>query len=506
MKSFAILLIILNIGFFTWLQGWLDWMPWQPQDIMPPTQAAKPSKSDLPTLALLNEKIEKPIEKPVTVATAEQAKPEAVKPEVKAEPPKTAKPETVASPVVEKIAPVEKPVVVAETVKIPEPAKPEPAKVEKPETAPITAVEAPKVAVTEAAKTEKVEPVPIKTEVEKPTAVVETLASAAKTSAPVSTPAVKETKSTAPEKSGAMEIPSPAVITPENNPIAAFIDKAKASAAKKEISSTDKPSDTGIAAPLKEVSKEPLIEQTATPTTTTLSQLPAEVLSAMTAAKPENVPKVETTASTNIDASMEKTAESLNSSSTLAKNSATIPSSSPVAEGSIKSLQAVKKEDKTSLKSNNSNELCFVAGPYPLLSNAQSSAKWFRGKSKVQAEIQADEVPTVFWVYLPPYKNQKEANRQAQHLAHLGITDYVLVTTGKLKYAISLGVYRDQASAQRRVDELHRKGYKRARLEKQRQGNKRYWLSVKMSATQKDLMVSFKRAQKISAIEVNVCE
>jgi hypothetical protein len=190
----------------------------------------------------------------------------------------------------------------------------------------------------------------------------------------------------------------------------------------------------------------------------------------------------------------------------LAKNSATIPSSNPVVEESAKIIQTVKKADKTSLKLNNNSELCFVAGPYPALSGAQSSAKWFRGKSKVQTEIQSDEVPTVFWVYLPPYKSQKEANRQAQHLAHLGITDYVLVMTGKLRHAVSLGVYRDQSSAQRRVDELHRKGYKRARIEKQHQGNKRYWLSVKMSATQKDLMASFKRAQKISAIEVNVCE
>jgi len=497
MKSFAILLIILNIGFFTWLQGWLDWMPWQPQDIMPSTQAAKPSKSDLPTLALLNEKIEKPIEKPVTVATAEQAKPEPVKPEVKIEPPKTTKPETVASSVVEKIAPVEKPVTAAE--KIPEPAKPEPVKAEKLEAAPVATVEAPKVAVSEAAKTEKVEAAPVKTAETKP---VDTLASAVKIPEPVPASEVKENKATPPEKSEAMQIPAPAVITPENNPITTFVNKAKSTAAS---SSADKPSDTGISAPPKEVAKEQPIEQTATPTTINLNPLPAEVLSAMTAAKPDT-PKTETTTAASVDTATEKTAQSLNSSSTLDKNSATMPSSSPVAEASVKTLQAVKKEGKTSLKSTNSNELCFVAGPYPLLSNAQSSAKWFRGKSKVQAEIQADEVPMVFWVYLPPYKNQKEANRQAQHLAHLGITDYVLVTTGKLKHAVSLGVYRDQASAQRRVDELHRKGYKRARLEKQRQGNKRYWLSVKMSATQKDLMVSFKRAQKISAIEVNVCE
>jgi len=498
MKSFAILLIILNIGFFTWLQGWLDWMPWQPQDIMPPAQTAKPSKSDLPTLALLNEKIEKP----VTVATAEQAKPEPVKPEVKAELPKTAKPETVASPVVEKIAPVEKPVVATETVKTPEPTKPEPAKVEKSEATPVATVEAPKVAVSEAAKTEKVEAAPVKTAIEKPTTVVETLASVANTSAPVSIPETKEIKKETKEKSEAMEIPAPAVITPENNPIAAFIGKAKATA-NKESSSPEKPSDTGISAPPKEVVKEQALEQTATPSTTALNPLPAEVLSAITTAKADTAHKLENTNTPNTST------QNLNSSSTLAKNSATISSSDPVAAQPTKTLQAVKKEDKTdkmSSKSNSSSELCFVAGPYTLLSGAQNSAKWFRGKSKVQAEIQADEVPTVFWVYLPPYKNQKEANRQAQHLAHLGITDYVLVTTGKLKHAVSLGVYRDKASAQRRVDELHRKGYKRARIEKQRQGNKRYWLSVKMSATQKDLMASFKRAQKVSAIEVNVCE
>ena len=55
MRSLALLLILLNISFFTWQLSRLPWLPWQPEQLT----AAKPqpsSTSDLPRLLLLSER------------------------------------------------------------------------------------------------------------------------------------------------------------------------------------------------------------------------------------------------------------------------------------------------------------------------------------------------------------------------------------------------------------------------------------------------------------------
>jgi hypothetical protein len=256
--------------------------------------------------------------------------------------------------------------------------------------------------------------------------------------------------------------------------------------------------------PEKSTSENPVIDKkelseksTETPTITE----PTAAQAAITKILSEN-PKVVPTPVTTAPVTDNKTTTQANNHSTLSKNDATIAHStvaeSPKAPVVAKDVKAFAPTEKTNI--------CFVAGPYHQASSAQGAAKWFRGKSKIHAEVQSDDVPTVYLVYLPSYKNHKEALRQSQHLAQLGIADYVIMTSGRYNNAISLGVYKDEPSAKHRADELHKKGYKRARVEKQQQGSKRYWLNVKMPAAQKELVTSFKKAQKISAIEVNMCE
>ncbi|ALG68297.1 hypothetical protein [Beggiatoa leptomitoformis] len=55
MRVFALLLLLLNLAFFVWLQeyDWMTWLPWQPQQFK--TDATPPENNSLPKLVLLSE-------------------------------------------------------------------------------------------------------------------------------------------------------------------------------------------------------------------------------------------------------------------------------------------------------------------------------------------------------------------------------------------------------------------------------------------------------------------
>jgi hypothetical protein len=54
-----------------------------------------------------------------------------------------------------------------------------------------------------------------------------------------------------------------------------------------------------------------------------------------------------------------------------------------------------------------------------------------------------------YWVYIPPLKNKAEADRKVVELQDLGITEFFVVQDpGQWRYAISLGIFRSDESAQ----------------------------------------------------------
>ncbi|NIO40099.1 MAG: hypothetical protein GTO41_07850, partial [Burkholderiales bacterium] len=58
------------------------------------------------------------------------------------------------------------------------------------------------------------------------------------------------------------------------------------------------------------------------------------------------------------------------------------------------------------------------------------------------------EVTTNWWVYMPPQGDRAGMDRKANELVDLGITDLIKITeTGRWRYAISLGAFRNEEGA-----------------------------------------------------------
>lgn len=71
----------------------------------------------------------------------------------------------------------------------------------------------------------------------------------------------------------------------------------------------------------------------------------------------------------------------------------------------------------------------------------------------------ASESPSSWWVRIPPLGGRDTAERKARELKALGITDYFIVQdAGASQFAISLGLFKTEAGAERMVEELRARG------------------------------------------------
>lgn len=74
-------------------------------------------------------------------------------------------------------------------------------------------------------------------------------------------------------------------------------------------------------------------------------------------------------------------------------------------------------------------------------------------------------VSTSYWVYIPPLKSKPEVDRKSRELKELGITEYSpILEGGRWRYAIALGVFRNEDGAKRHLALLREKGVRSVQI------------------------------------------
>lgn len=85
-----------------------------------------------------------------------------------------------------------------------------------------------------------------------------------------------------------------------------------------------------------------------------------------------------------------------------------------------------------------------------------------------------------WWVFIPPQGNRAAAIRKAAELKSLSIEDYFIVQEdGPYRWAVSLGVFRNEDAAQARLAALQSQGVRSARLAPRETIVPKVWLQVK---------------------------
>jgi hypothetical protein len=83
----------------------------------------------------------------------------------------------------------------------------------------------------------------------------------------------------------------------------------------------------------------------------------------------------------------------------------------------------------------------------------------------VKMSVTPIDAPGWYMVYLPPFKTLAEAERRAEDLRKLGIKDMLVMNENSaMKFAISLGSFRDPNSAKAHLAALEKNGIKGVRL------------------------------------------
>lgn len=101
------------------------------------------------------------------------------------------------------------------------------------------------------------------------------------------------------------------------------------------------------------------------------------------------------------------------------------------------------------------NDRCRSLGPFPTQADTRAAMNALTASTK---RIRVREAHTTqtrgYWVYLPAQPSREQALGIARTLSAKGVRDYYVVTAGDQQNTVSLGLFRDEANADRRRAEI----------------------------------------------------
>lgn len=104
---------------------------------------------------------------------------------------------------------------------------------------------------------------------------------------------------------------------------------------------------------------------------------------------------------------------------------------------------------------------CVSVGEFETRDDVEDAKRWLRSRGAEILAIAAESRETIesHRVYIPPLDSHESALRTMRELKSRGIRDVAVVSRGKLRNAVSLGVYRSRTNAESRMTSLKRLGY-----------------------------------------------
>ncbi|HST28302.1 MAG TPA: SPOR domain-containing protein [Rudaea sp.] len=106
------------------------------------------------------------------------------------------------------------------------------------------------------------------------------------------------------------------------------------------------------------------------------------------------------------------------------------------------------------------NETCMSIGPFPTQADMRAA---LNSLTPLVPRIQYRDAHTTetrgFWVFLPAQPSREKALTLARALSSKGVRDYYVVTAGDQQNTISLGLFHEQANAQKRLNEIAALGF-----------------------------------------------
>lgn len=131
-----------------------------------------------------------------------------------------------------------------------------------------------------------------------------------------------------------------------------------------------------------------------------------------------------------------------------------------------------------------SDRECYTIGPLNNEDDISALSAWFNAQGS-QATLRADERREVVstWVFLPPLESREAADARVGEMQASNIDDIFVIPRGDMANAISLGLYSQDESLQRRITQLEERGFTPSLLPRYRTATAS-WFDVTASAEQ----------------------
>lgn len=130
---------------------------------------------------------------------------------------------------------------------------------------------------------------------------------------------------------------------------------------------------------------------------------------------------------------------------------------------------------------------CYEWGSFSSNTIALARAVLEKSGQNINVRVAAPQEASRYWVYIPPRKTVQEAQARVEELRAVGINDTFLVQEGRWRNAISLGLFREEASAQRLAEELRSWGVADVTSAMRNQEGRQFVIDIKdMSSSMAD--------------------
>lgn len=127
---------------------------------------------------------------------------------------------------------------------------------------------------------------------------------------------------------------------------------------------------------------------------------------------------------------------------------------------------------------------CYTIGPLEREDDISALSDWFSDQGS-QAILRKDERREVVstWVFLPPLGSREDADARVREMQAANIDDIFVIPRGDMANAISLGLYSQNNTLERRVTQLEERGFTPSVLPRYRTATAS-WFDVTTSAAQ----------------------
>ena len=125
---------------------------------------------------------------------------------------------------------------------------------------------------------------------------------------------------------------------------------------------------------------------------------------------------------------------------------------------------------------------CYSLGPFEKFPQLKSVSEQLQElNADIRQRKETEQVVLGHWVFLPSFPSWQDARKKVQELEEKGIKDIFILGRGEMKNAVSLGLFKHESSAERRLAQLKKIGIT-PNVETQQTNKELIWLDINVES------------------------